>query len=360
METILLLHCSGSSGAQWRSLAEKLGTRYRVIAPDLIGYGKAAAGPARRVLAGAGSCGVEPAWPGASGRAFVRRRGRAAHRAHAARPSQKPDADRALRLPPAARRRRGSIPMRCSRSPASPRRRGRRSRAATTSAASAASSTTGSPAAGPQCRRRSAPRSRRRSPRWRSSSTRCSTSRPGSRTCAASSRRRCCVQGAETRLPVALRMQAAARCAAGGGVPAGARRRAHAAGDASRRGEPAHRRASRARPIRNGRRPPEHVARLGHGRRVHGDGGDGVRRRRHGRRVPPADRRRVRVAARRRRGGILGRHRGDRPGRDRDGTFRRPAAGAPRGAIRARWSRASPSCCCPDWRARPRSTCCTR
>jgi pimeloyl-ACP methyl ester carboxylesterase len=42
METIVLLHCSGSSGAQWRSLAEKLSTRYRVIAPDLIGYGKSA------------------------------------------------------------------------------------------------------------------------------------------------------------------------------------------------------------------------------------------------------------------------------------------------------------------------------
>jgi pimeloyl-ACP methyl ester carboxylesterase len=42
METVLLLHCSGSSGAQWRSLAEKLAPRYRVIAPDLIGYGSAA------------------------------------------------------------------------------------------------------------------------------------------------------------------------------------------------------------------------------------------------------------------------------------------------------------------------------
>jgi pimeloyl-ACP methyl ester carboxylesterase len=42
METVLLLKCSGSSGAQWRSLAEKLSTRYRVIAPDLTGYGKAA------------------------------------------------------------------------------------------------------------------------------------------------------------------------------------------------------------------------------------------------------------------------------------------------------------------------------
>lgn len=42
METIVLLHCSGSSGAQWRALASRLGSRYRVIAPDLIGYGAAA------------------------------------------------------------------------------------------------------------------------------------------------------------------------------------------------------------------------------------------------------------------------------------------------------------------------------
>lgn len=42
MEAIVLLHCSGSSGAQWRALASRLGARYRVIAPDLIGYGAAA------------------------------------------------------------------------------------------------------------------------------------------------------------------------------------------------------------------------------------------------------------------------------------------------------------------------------
>jgi pimeloyl-ACP methyl ester carboxylesterase len=42
METIVLLHCSGSSGAQWRALVSRLGARYRVIAPDLIGYGAAA------------------------------------------------------------------------------------------------------------------------------------------------------------------------------------------------------------------------------------------------------------------------------------------------------------------------------
>jgi len=32
---VLLLHCSGSSGAQWRTLIEALGTRYRAQAPDL-------------------------------------------------------------------------------------------------------------------------------------------------------------------------------------------------------------------------------------------------------------------------------------------------------------------------------------
>jgi pimeloyl-ACP methyl ester carboxylesterase len=42
MKTIVLLHCSGSSGAQWRALATRLGARYQVLAPDLIGYGKAA------------------------------------------------------------------------------------------------------------------------------------------------------------------------------------------------------------------------------------------------------------------------------------------------------------------------------
>lgn len=35
METIVLLHCSGASGAQWRSLAARLDGRYRVLAPDL-------------------------------------------------------------------------------------------------------------------------------------------------------------------------------------------------------------------------------------------------------------------------------------------------------------------------------------
>jgi pimeloyl-ACP methyl ester carboxylesterase len=42
MEKIILLHCSGSSGAQWRTLAAKLARRYHVITPDLYGYGAGA------------------------------------------------------------------------------------------------------------------------------------------------------------------------------------------------------------------------------------------------------------------------------------------------------------------------------
>jgi pimeloyl-ACP methyl ester carboxylesterase len=41
-ETVLLLHCSGSSGGQWRALASQLGGHYRFNTPDLIGYGAAA------------------------------------------------------------------------------------------------------------------------------------------------------------------------------------------------------------------------------------------------------------------------------------------------------------------------------
>jgi pimeloyl-ACP methyl ester carboxylesterase len=41
--SIVLLHSSASSGAQWRTLVERLGARYRVVAPDLYGYGSAPA-----------------------------------------------------------------------------------------------------------------------------------------------------------------------------------------------------------------------------------------------------------------------------------------------------------------------------
>lgn len=38
-QPVLLLHCSGSSGAQWRSLAARLGSAFRAIAPDVSGRG---------------------------------------------------------------------------------------------------------------------------------------------------------------------------------------------------------------------------------------------------------------------------------------------------------------------------------
>lgn len=41
-ECVALFHCSASSGKQWERLADELGTRFHVIAPDLIGYGSSA------------------------------------------------------------------------------------------------------------------------------------------------------------------------------------------------------------------------------------------------------------------------------------------------------------------------------
>ena len=40
METVLCLHASASAGRQWRLLAESLGTGYRLLTPDLLGYGE--------------------------------------------------------------------------------------------------------------------------------------------------------------------------------------------------------------------------------------------------------------------------------------------------------------------------------
>ncbi|MFO1108133.1 MAG: alpha/beta fold hydrolase [Bradyrhizobium sp.] len=38
--TVIALHCSLGSGRQWTRLADALGRRYRVIAPDISGYGR--------------------------------------------------------------------------------------------------------------------------------------------------------------------------------------------------------------------------------------------------------------------------------------------------------------------------------
>jgi pimeloyl-ACP methyl ester carboxylesterase len=42
---VIALHCSLGSGRQWTRLAAELGEQYRVIAPDLSGYGSNLAGP---------------------------------------------------------------------------------------------------------------------------------------------------------------------------------------------------------------------------------------------------------------------------------------------------------------------------
>jgi pimeloyl-ACP methyl ester carboxylesterase len=50
-ETVVLLHGSAGSSALWRKTTEALGQLYRVVAPDLIGYGKSAAWPHGRDFA---------------------------------------------------------------------------------------------------------------------------------------------------------------------------------------------------------------------------------------------------------------------------------------------------------------------
>lgn len=44
-EPVVLLHASGSSGSQWRALADRLGDRFLTLAPDAYGHGGTAAWP---------------------------------------------------------------------------------------------------------------------------------------------------------------------------------------------------------------------------------------------------------------------------------------------------------------------------
>jgi pimeloyl-ACP methyl ester carboxylesterase len=45
METVLLIHSGGFTSRQWRKLSELLAPRFRVLAPDLLGYGQSGAWP---------------------------------------------------------------------------------------------------------------------------------------------------------------------------------------------------------------------------------------------------------------------------------------------------------------------------
>ena len=47
-EGVLLLHSTSSSGAQWKSLMERMSSGYRLIAPDLLGYGRTGQWPGGR------------------------------------------------------------------------------------------------------------------------------------------------------------------------------------------------------------------------------------------------------------------------------------------------------------------------
>lgn len=47
---VVLLHCSASSSAQWRTLSGVLEKGFHVLAPDFYGYGESAAWPGRRPL----------------------------------------------------------------------------------------------------------------------------------------------------------------------------------------------------------------------------------------------------------------------------------------------------------------------
>ena len=57
-EPVILAHCSGGSRRQWRALADRLAGHYRVLAPDLYGYGETDPWPDNRPFSVADDCAV--------------------------------------------------------------------------------------------------------------------------------------------------------------------------------------------------------------------------------------------------------------------------------------------------------------
>ena len=67
-EPIVLLHCSSASSGAWLPVIEHLGQGYRVLAPDLLGYGLSAPWPRDAVLAPDAELGVVEALLDIAGR----------------------------------------------------------------------------------------------------------------------------------------------------------------------------------------------------------------------------------------------------------------------------------------------------
>jgi pimeloyl-ACP methyl ester carboxylesterase len=67
-EPVLLLHCGAGSSAAWLPVMEHLGDRFRLLAPDLLGYGRSAPWPRDAVLARGAELGVVKALLDVAGR----------------------------------------------------------------------------------------------------------------------------------------------------------------------------------------------------------------------------------------------------------------------------------------------------
>jgi pimeloyl-ACP methyl ester carboxylesterase len=67
-EPIVFLHCSSASSGAWVPVMNQLGRHYRVLAPDLLGYGRSAPWPRDMPLASDGELGVLEALLDVAGR----------------------------------------------------------------------------------------------------------------------------------------------------------------------------------------------------------------------------------------------------------------------------------------------------